>query len=192
MKVGAALLVFLSTAAPGAASAADEEQHAHHAASSEAAQLDPQTAAVARRLWGDLVCLCDRCERLALSACHCPDAAAERKNVLALLRGRDLATPNGAERRRGGLSGRPRRLRPAEGPEGSRVGADQQRALGLAGMGDLGRDPRARLRRGGGDRAPATACPSIRARSAALTATDRRPIQGQADALATGAASSRA
>ena len=93
-KVGAALFVFSFAAVPGAAS---EEQHDHPAPLSEAAQLDPQVADVARRLWGDLVCLCDRCDRLTLSACHCPDAAAERKTVLALLRGRDLAAPGGAE-----------------------------------------------------------------------------------------------
>jgi hypothetical protein len=65
--------------------------------STETSQLDPHTAEVARRLWGDLVCLCGRCQRLTLSACHCPDAAAERKKVLELLRGRDLASPAGAE-----------------------------------------------------------------------------------------------
>jgi hypothetical protein len=52
---------------------------------------------VARRLWGDLVCLCDRCERLALSACHCPDAARERKEMVELLRGRDLSSPAAAD-----------------------------------------------------------------------------------------------
>ena len=94
--LAAALLLLLLAPASGAA---PEQRAAHHHSepASEAEQLDPQVAEVARRLWGDLVCLCDRCERLTLSACHCPDAAAERKNVLALLRGRDLAAPGGAE-----------------------------------------------------------------------------------------------
>jgi hypothetical protein len=52
---------------------------------------------VARRLWGDLVCLCGRCQRLTLAACHCPDAAAERLKVVELLHGRDLAAPAQAE-----------------------------------------------------------------------------------------------
>ena len=94
--LAAALLLLLLAPASGAA---PEQRAAHHhsEAASEAAQLDPQVAEVARRLWGDLVCLCDRCERLTLSACHCPDAAAERKNVVALLRNRDLAAPGGAD-----------------------------------------------------------------------------------------------
>jgi hypothetical protein len=78
-------------------SAASEHDHGGSSASAEASQLDPKTAEIARRLWGDLVCLCGRCERLTLSACHCPDAAAERKKVLELLRGRDLASSDGAE-----------------------------------------------------------------------------------------------
>ena len=96
-KLGAAVLAFLFAPAPGAAQEAQHQQRNQPAPPPEAAQLDPQVAEVARRLWGDLVCLCERCERLKLSACHCPDAAAERKNVLALLRGRDLGTPGGAE-----------------------------------------------------------------------------------------------
>ena len=94
----AALLVFVLAPAPRAASEERHEQHDRPAPPPEAAQLDPQVAEVARRLWSDLVCLCDRCQRLTLSACHCPDAATERKNVLALLRGRDLAVPGGAEK----------------------------------------------------------------------------------------------
>ena len=96
-RLGTALVVFLVTPAPGAASEEQHVQHDHPAPPPGAAQLDPEVPEVARRLWGDLVCLCDRCERLTLSACHCPDAAAERKNVLALLRGHDLAAPGGTE-----------------------------------------------------------------------------------------------
>jgi len=43
------------------------------------------------------VCLCDRCDRLKLSACHCPDAARERKHILALLHAHDLSAPGSAE-----------------------------------------------------------------------------------------------
>ena len=82
------------TAAP---SAAGEHDHGAGAGSADTSQLDPATAEIARRLWGDLVCLCGRCQRLTLSACHCPDAAAERKKVLELLRGRDLSTHESAE-----------------------------------------------------------------------------------------------
>jgi hypothetical protein len=92
-KLGALLLVSLLVPARGAAS----EEHDNHGAPSEAAQLDPQTAQVARRLWGDLVCLCDRCERLTLSACHCPDASRERKHILELLGARDLSASGNAE-----------------------------------------------------------------------------------------------
>jgi hypothetical protein len=78
---------------------ASASEHEHPAGSPipEAADLDPRTAAVASRLWNDLVCLCDRCERLTLAACHCPDAAAERKKVLELLRGKDLSSPTASE-----------------------------------------------------------------------------------------------
>jgi len=93
-KLGALVLLCLLVPARGAAS---KEHDDHVAPPPEAAQLDPQTAEVARRLWGDLVCLCDRCERLTLSACHCPDAARERKHVVELLRGRDLASGGSAE-----------------------------------------------------------------------------------------------
>jgi len=96
-KLGAALLACLLAPATGAASEEHQGQHDHTAPPPEAAQLDSQTAGVARRLWSDLVCLCDRCEHLTLSACHCPDAARERKHILELLHGRDLATAGGAE-----------------------------------------------------------------------------------------------
>src|SRR6266700_3983968 len=76
---------------------ASEHDHAGGAGAAETSRIDPQTTAIARRLWGDLVCLCGRCQRLTLSACHCPDAAAERQKVLELLRGRDLATHEGTE-----------------------------------------------------------------------------------------------
>lgn len=94
----AAVLVCLSVVAPTRARA-DTAEHEHHgrAATLDLAQLDPQTAAVARRLWDDLVCLCDRCDRLTLSRCHCPDAAKERAQVVAFLRGRDLSAPGGGE-----------------------------------------------------------------------------------------------
>ena len=94
-SAGAGLLAGLLLAA--APSAAAKHDHAGGAGSADTSQLDPATAAIARRLWGDLVCLCGRCQRLTLSACHCPDAAAERKKVLELLRGRDLATHESAE-----------------------------------------------------------------------------------------------
>ena len=92
----ACLLVFYSGAVPAVAS---EHEHEHSAGSTaaEAAGLDPQTAAVAGRLWKDLVCLCDRCELLTLVACHCPDAAAARNKVLELLRGKDLSSPAASE-----------------------------------------------------------------------------------------------
>jgi hypothetical protein len=93
-KLGALLLISLLLPARGAPS---KEQDDHGAPPPEAAQLDPQTAGVARRLWGDLVCLCDRCERLTLAACHCPDAARERKHILELLRARDLSPPGSDE-----------------------------------------------------------------------------------------------
>jgi hypothetical protein len=93
-KLGALLFVSLLVPARGAAS---EEQDDHGTPPPEAAQLDPQTAGVARRLWADLVCLCDRCERLHLAACHCPDAARERNHILELLRGRERASAGGAE-----------------------------------------------------------------------------------------------
>ena len=87
------------TALTGAASAAGELDHEHQsrAATAEASELDPRVAPVATRLWNDLVCLCGRCERLTLAACRCPDAAAERKKVTDLLKGKDLASPAGAE-----------------------------------------------------------------------------------------------
>ena len=92
----ACLLVFFSGPARALAS---ERQHDHPAGSTvpEAVELDPRTAAVAGRLWKELVCLCDRCERLTLAACPCPDAAAERKNVVELLRGKDLSSPAASE-----------------------------------------------------------------------------------------------
>jgi len=95
-RAGAGLLMVLLAGAPAAASG-DDHEHAGSAASAEISQLDPQTAEVARRLWGEFVCLCGRCERLTLFACHCPDAAAARKKVLELLRGQDLASPGGTE-----------------------------------------------------------------------------------------------
>jgi hypothetical protein len=92
------VLVWLSIVAPPPA-LADTAEHEHHGrtAALDVAQLDPQTAAVARRLWDDLVCLCDRCNRLTLSRCHCPDAAKERDQVVALIRGRDLSAQGGGE-----------------------------------------------------------------------------------------------
>ena len=93
-KLGALLFMSLLLQARGAAS---KEQDDHGAPPSEAAELDPQTAGMARRLWGDLVCLCDRCERLTLAACHCPDAARERKHIIELLRARDLTSNRVAE-----------------------------------------------------------------------------------------------
>jgi len=95
-RAGAGLLMLFIAAAPSAAFAQEADHHGT-SASAELSQLDPQTAAVARRLWGDLVCLCDRCRRLALSACHCPDAARERKEMVELLRGRDLSSPAAAD-----------------------------------------------------------------------------------------------
>jgi hypothetical protein len=52
---------------------------------------------VARKLWGELVCLCGRCQRLPLSHCHCPMATAERKKILDMLGSRDLATASGQD-----------------------------------------------------------------------------------------------
>jgi hypothetical protein len=86
------MLMLMLAAVPGAASENDREQHGG-SAQSDASQLDPHTAHVAGRLWGDLVCLCGRCQRLTLKACHCPDAANERRKVVDLLSGRDLASP---------------------------------------------------------------------------------------------------
>ena len=51
---------------------------------------------LARRIWGELVCLCGRCKRLKLSECHCRDAKAERDRVVAQLAARDVASPNAA------------------------------------------------------------------------------------------------
>ena len=48
---------------------------------------------VVERLWNDLVCLCGRCERLTLAACACEQAAAERRNIVELVAGHELATP---------------------------------------------------------------------------------------------------
>lgn len=90
------LVGLLIASAPSVASERDHG-YAANLASTETSQLDPHTAEVAQRLWRDLVCLCGRCQRLTLSACHCPDAAAERKKVLDLLRGRDIVSRAGAE-----------------------------------------------------------------------------------------------
>jgi hypothetical protein len=95
--LGAVVAACLIATAPGAASADDHEMRVHSGPPPEAAQLDPQTAAVAGRLWKDLVRLCDRCERMTLSACRCHDSAADRKHILEQLRGRDLASPAGAD-----------------------------------------------------------------------------------------------
>ena len=97
-SASAVALVWLSVVAPTPARAdGSEREHHGRAATLDLAQLDPQTAAVARRLWDDLVCLCERCNRLTLSSCHCPDAAKERDQVVALLRGRDLSAQGGGE-----------------------------------------------------------------------------------------------
>lgn len=94
----AVVLVWLSVVAPSPARAdTAEDEHHGRAATLDLAQLDPQTAAAARRLWDDLVCLCGRCDRLTLSRCHCPDAAKERDQIVALLRGRDLSAQGGGE-----------------------------------------------------------------------------------------------
>jgi hypothetical protein len=99
-RAGIGLLIFhLGFAFAASRAVASEQDGDHHgaSASAELSQLDLQTAAVARRLWGDLVCVCPRCERLTLSACHCPDAARERNETLELLRGRDLSSPSAAD-----------------------------------------------------------------------------------------------
>ena len=95
--LGAVVTACLIATAPGADSADDHEMRVHSGPPPEAAQLDPQTAAVAGRLWNDLVCLCGRCERMTLSACRCHDSAAERGHILEQLRGRNLTSPAGAD-----------------------------------------------------------------------------------------------
>jgi cytochrome c-type biogenesis protein CcmF len=47
---------------------------------------------VAKRLWGDLVCLCGGCKRETFSACKCAVAKKERDNIVNMLAGRDLST----------------------------------------------------------------------------------------------------
>lgn len=60
-----------------------------------AGMAEEQTSAppLAHSLWSQLVCLCGRCDRLTLADCRCPDAAAERENILKLLKERDLSSP---------------------------------------------------------------------------------------------------
>jgi hypothetical protein len=96
-RAGAGLLALVVAAPPIAAAAEHEIDHHGATASADLERLDPQTREVARRLWGDLVCLCGRCERQTLSTCHCPDAARERKQILDSLRGHDLSSRAGGE-----------------------------------------------------------------------------------------------
>src|SRR5262249_794487 len=52
---------------------------------------------VAKRLFRDLVCLCGGCQRQTFEECPCGIAATERKNILDMLAGMDLSTPEKEE-----------------------------------------------------------------------------------------------
>jgi cytochrome c-type biogenesis protein CcmF len=47
---------------------------------------------LAKRLWSDLVCLCQGCQRESLSACRCGYAKQERERIVGMLAGVDLST----------------------------------------------------------------------------------------------------
>ena len=57
----------------------------------------PKGSPLAERLWKDVVCLCGRCPRLPLAACHCPDAVKERQHIEDMLRARDLSSAEAQE-----------------------------------------------------------------------------------------------
>ena len=53
----------------------------------------PDVPPVAHRLFGELECTCGRCRRMRLSKCPCGFASKEREEIMGMLRGKDLSTP---------------------------------------------------------------------------------------------------
>lgn len=90
---GPGALLLLMLLAAGSSFAGEDEQMKAGPQPKEVADAPP----IAKRLWSELVCLCGRCQRLTYSACHCPEATAERKKILEMLHGRDLTTTAGEE-----------------------------------------------------------------------------------------------
>jgi hypothetical protein len=81
----------------GAAPCAAEQAPPPRADALGEVERDQTMEMVAYRLRHDLVCLCPRCARLRLDSCGCPEAVAERENIRALLRAKDLTTPDARE-----------------------------------------------------------------------------------------------
>jgi len=86
-----AFLIVLASTGPAHALDGGGAVIDEHAADPHAGATDAPP--IAHRLWRNLACLCGRCHRMRLSTCTCADAARERDNVLSLLKGRDVSTP---------------------------------------------------------------------------------------------------
>jgi len=57
----------------------------------------PDVPPLAHRLFDELECRCGKCRRMPLSKCPCGFASKEREEVMGMLRGKDLSTPDQEE-----------------------------------------------------------------------------------------------
>jgi hypothetical protein len=66
----------------------------HHSHTCKANSALEPAPPVARRLWGDLYCLCGECEHVTLADCGCDNAAQERKRIVEQVEKMGLGSPD--------------------------------------------------------------------------------------------------
>jgi hypothetical protein len=70
-----------------------ESTHSRHSHTGKANSALEPAPPVARRLWGDLFCMCGECEHVTLADCGCDNAAQVRKRIVEQVERMGLGSP---------------------------------------------------------------------------------------------------